>query len=146
MLFHVIEDELILREVMDKLIMTEGYNSISFESAEAYLDFRSWPQYFAPAAIIIDNRMPGMNGSSLVKHIRKESPFQRMIITTATPGDIETARKELCYELPKPCRYEQFQLLLRAVALCEKYNIDSTCGSMPKCSFGLDHPCPFYKV
>ncbi|MDQ6981647.1 MAG: hypothetical protein Q9M08_01390, partial [Mariprofundus sp.] len=117
-----------------------------FESAETYLDFYSSPQYIAPAAVIIDNRMSGMSGTCLVKQIRKGAPFQRIVITTATLGDIKTARKELCYELPKPFRYEQLQLLLRACASCAKYNSYSPCGWTPKCSFGLQHPCPFYKV
>jgi len=144
--FHVIENDHILRQVMNVLITTKGYKSLSFESAESYLDFYSLPQYTAPAAIIIDNEMSGMSGNCLIKHIRKDTPFQKIAIITTILEDIKTSRKELCYVLPKSFTLEQLELLLRGIALCEKYNLDSACGLTPKCSFGLENPCPFYEV
>jgi DNA-binding NtrC family response regulator len=144
MWFHVIEDEPGLRKVMGALVTIEGYKAACFESAEAYLDFFSSPQYITPAAVIIDNRLPGMRGTALVRHIREHRPLQKMVIATATLTDIKTAKTELCYELPKPFRYEQLKLLLRGLVECtETYGTDPECFEHGICEFGLEHLCPF---
>jgi len=144
MWFHIVDDEPALREIMRALIMAEGYKSASFKSAEAYMDFFSSPQYIKPVAIITDNRMSGMNGIELARCIRKRAPFQRIVITTATLADIEMVKSELCYELPKPFKYEQLNTMIQGLAECAKiHEDDSTCFKDGICSFGLEHQCPF---
>jgi len=129
---------------MGALVTIEGYKAACFESAEAYLDFFSSPQYITPVAVIIDNRLPGMRGTALVRHIRKKVPLQRMVIATATLADIKMDRMELCYKLPKPFRYEQLKLLLRGLVSCTAtYGADPECFEHAICAFGLGHPCPF---
>jgi len=120
MWFHIVEDEPELREIMRALITVEGYKAASFKSAEAYMVFFASLQYIKPVAIIIDNRMSGMNGIELARCIRKRVPFQRIVITTVTLADIETVKSELCYELPKPFRYKQLKkMLLGDGGMCE---------------------------
>jgi len=144
MWFHIVEDEPELREIMRALITIEGYKSASFKSAEAYMDFFTSPQYIKPTAIIMDNRMSGVNGLELARCIRKRAPFQRIAMTTATLADIETAKSELCYELPKPFKYEQLKTMLRGMAACAKaHEDDSIFFKNGICEFGLEHLCPF---
>jgi len=144
MWFHIVEDEPELREVMRALVTVEGYKAATFKNAEAYMGFFTSPQYIKPVAIIMDNRMSGMNGIELARCIRKRVPFQRIVITTATLKDIETVKTELCYELPKPFRYEQLQTMLRGMATCVKtHEDDSICFENGICRFGLEHLCPF---
>jgi len=147
MWFHIIEDEPELRKVMGALVSIEGYKAACFESAEAYLDFFSSPQYITPVAVIIDNRLPGMRGTALVRHIREQVPLQKMVIATATLTDIKTTRTELCYELPKPFRYEQLKLLLRGLVACtETYGADPECFEHAIYACGLGHLCPFVAI
>ncbi|GMQ99962.1 MAG: hypothetical protein BMS9Abin18_0792 [Zetaproteobacteria bacterium] len=74
MWFHIVDDEPVVREIMESLVAVEGYKATSFNSAEAYLDFFTSPQYIKPIAIIIDSRISGMKGLELVKTIRKRVP------------------------------------------------------------------------
>jgi len=142
--FHIVEDEPELREVMRALVTVEGYKPASFKNAEAYLDYFTSPQYIEPVAIIMDNKTSGVNGIELARCIRKRAPFQRMVITTATLEDIETAKSELCYELLKPFRYQRLKAMLRGLVLCtRKYGDDSLCLKSELCEFGLEHLCPF---
>jgi len=144
MWFHVIDDEAEFREIMTALVISEGYKAASFKSAEIYMDFFTSPQYIKPVAIIMDNRMSGMNGIELVKCIRKRAPFQRIVITTATLEDIEMVRSELCYELPKPFKYEQLKTMLGGLVACSKtHGDDFICFENGICMFGLEHICPF---
>jgi len=116
MWFHIVDDEPVVREIMESLVAVEGYNATSFNSAEAYLDFFTSPQYIKPIAIIIDSRISGMKGLELVKTIRKRVPSQRFIITTTMPTNIGTGKSELCYVLPKPFRHKQLATMLQELA------------------------------
>jgi len=144
MWLHLIEDGPELREVMSALITSEGHRAICFESAEAYLDFFSSPKYIAPAAIITDNRLPGMNGADLVKCIRQRLPSQKIVITTATIPDIKPVTAELCYELPKPFMYEELKALISDLAACTTtHDENNKYFEHAICEFGLEHLCPF---
>jgi len=142
MWFHIVDNEPVLREIMESLVTVEGYKAASFKNAETYLDFFNSPQYIKPAAIIIDNRMSGMSGIELVRIIRKHAPSQRLVIATATLTDIETVKSELCYALPKPFRYKQLKTMLRELVACAKiYEDDSICFKHGICEFGLGNLC-----
>jgi len=144
MWFHIIEDKPELREIIRAMATVEGYQPVSFKSAEAYMDFFNSSQYIKPVAIIMGNRMSGVNGIELARCIRKRVPFQRIVISTETLADIETVKSELCYELPKPFKYKQFKTMLRGLVACaKKYETDFTCLKSGICEFGLEHPCPF---
>jgi len=144
MWFHIIEDNRELREVMGALITVEGHKAVCFESAEAYLDFFSSPQYVAPAATITDNRLPGMNGTDLVKYIRQRLPSQKIVIATATIPDIKLVTAELCYELPKPFMYQELKALVAGLVACTTtHDENMKCFEHGICEFGLEHLCPF---
>jgi len=147
MWFHIVEDEPELREIIRAIVTAEGYKAASFRSAEEYMHFLQSPQYIKPVAVITDNRMSGMNGMELARSIRKRTLFQRIVITTATLSDIEMVKSELCYELPKPFKYEQIETMLRGLVACAKIHEDnSTCFKNGICRFGLEHLCPFGSV
>jgi len=145
MWFHIVDDEPELREILRALVIAEGYKPASFKSAEAYMGFFTSPQYIKPVAVITDNRMSGMNGIALARWIRKRASLQRIVIATATLADVDMVKSELCYELPKPFKYEQFKTMLRGLVECvEIHGDDSTCFKHGICSFGLEHQCPFF--
>jgi len=144
MWFHIIEDEAELRRIMGSLISVEGYKAACFEGVKAYLDFFSSPQYVTPAAILINSDLPDVKEGGLIRHIRQQAPFQKIVMVTAAPANIETARAELCYELIKPFEHEQLHFLLRGLVACtETYGVDPESFEHTECQFGLEHPCPF---
>ncbi|MCJ7771517.1 MAG: sigma-54 dependent transcriptional regulator [Desulfobacterales bacterium] len=83
----VIDDDDRLRQSFDKLLKEEGYKVISVASGEAGLDVL---KDVIPDLVILDVRLPGMNGLETFKTIHQIEPKLPSIIMTAF-GTTETA-------------------------------------------------------
>jgi len=83
----IIDDDDQLRKSFDKLITEEGYTAKSAASGEAGLKI---VQKESPDLVILDMRLPGMNGLETFKAIHKIEPKLPVIIMTAY-GTTETA-------------------------------------------------------
>ena len=62
----VVEDEPSIRKALSRLLTSAGYNAVTYGSAQAFLDGNLPKQ---PDLLILDVRMPGMNGLDLQKHL-----------------------------------------------------------------------------
>ena len=83
----VIDDDDQLRKSFEKLLIEEGYAVESAASGEAGLKL---VQKKVPDLVILDVRLPGMNGLETFQHIHKIEPKLPVIIMTAF-GTTETA-------------------------------------------------------
>jgi nitrogen regulation protein NR(I) len=83
----VIDDDDQLRKSFEKLLIEEGYVVESAASGEAGLKL---VQDNVPDLVILDMRLPGMNGLETFQHIHKIEPKLPVIIMTAF-GTTETA-------------------------------------------------------
>jgi len=83
----IIDDDDQLRKSFDKLLTEEGYNVISAASGEAGLKM---VQNEIPDLVILDMRLPGMNGLETFQAIHEIEPKLPVIIMTAY-GTTETA-------------------------------------------------------
>ncbi|MBI9085802.1 MAG: sigma-54-dependent Fis family transcriptional regulator [Desulfobacterales bacterium] len=83
----IIDDDDQLRKSFDKLLTEEGYQIISAASGEAGLE---QIRQSVPDLVILDMRLPGMNGLETYKAIRLLEPKLPTIIMTAF-GTTETA-------------------------------------------------------
>jgi nitrogen regulation protein NR(I) len=83
----IIDDDDILRESFQKLLTEEGYKVESAASGEAGLE---GIQKKAPDLVIVDVRLPGMNGLETFQAIHELEPKLPVIIMTAY-GTTETA-------------------------------------------------------
>ncbi|OPX37477.1 MAG: Fis family transcriptional regulator [Desulfobacteraceae bacterium 4484_190.2] len=83
----IIDDDDQLRKSFEKLLAEEGYNVITASSGEAGLKMVS---YDPPDLVILDMRLPGMNGFDTFKAIHQIEPRLPVIIMTAY-GTTETA-------------------------------------------------------
>lgn len=101
----VVDDEDAVREVLARHLQGEGYEVESFEGPEPAIERA---REAAPAVIVSDLKMPGMDGIRFLHAIRKEHgrDIPAFIIVTAY-GDLGTAREAIrdgAYEyLLKPC-------------------------------------------
>src|SRR5947199_9880062 len=72
-LVFLIDDDASVRKGVSRLLRSAGYKSESFESAS---DFLQREQHPGPACMIVDVRMPGINGmdlqEALIQHRRQE--------------------------------------------------------------------------
>jgi FixJ family two-component response regulator len=69
------------------LLSTAGIESRSYGSAEEYLDST---QLTEPACLLLDNQLPGMSGTELLKRIVEATPNSSVIMITGF-GDVPTA-------------------------------------------------------
>lgn len=87
----VIDDELFVRELLQEFLSKEGYKVYLAESGEKAINLvKSNPVEIA----LIDLKMPGMDGISTLKEIKKIAPDTIAIILTGYPT-IETSIEAL---------------------------------------------------
>jgi len=145
-MFHIIDDEPMLRELLDAIIDDAGFSSRSFESGEAYLRFLHSPDFEKPTAILSDVSMPGMTGYDLAFEIRKVYPLQKVVLITGNVNDehVQQVDKYLCYTLAKPFDPETIIDLLISLNACEEaHKHNASLKYFQECKFAIHHNCPF---
>jgi FixJ family two-component response regulator len=80
----VIDDDISVRESLDMLIRNAGWQPETFESAQEFL---SRPRVFVPNCLVLDVRLPGLNGLELQKHVAADRPDMPIIFITGY-GDV----------------------------------------------------------
>ena len=88
---YFVDDDDAYRRSLARLLKSAGYSAESFPSAQSFLD--SVPIANITGVLIVDLRMPGMNGFDLQKRVKEFSSGLQIIIITgnAHPGDRERA-------------------------------------------------------
>jgi len=145
--FHIIEDDLPLREAIIEIIKYEGYHAISFESAEAYLQYFHSNEFEHPISVLTDVKLPGIQGYDLALAIHRKSPSQKIVIMTgyANSEKIAQVANKLCYILSKPFHFEELMQVLTSLDHCSQAH-KTTYKPYPKfCAFGLEKPCPLHQ-
>ena len=109
----VVDDDKSVRESLESLAETAGYETALFASAEEFLQSGHHDDHWA--CLILDVRLPGMSGVELYRHLTNSSRSIRTIIITAhaDPGINAWATKAGVMAL----LYKPFQpeVLLQAV-------------------------------
>ena len=79
----VVDDDVSVREALEALIRSEGWETETFASAEAFL---ARPRAFAPSCLVLDVTLPDLNGLDLQKRLvgRDDMP----IIFISGYGDV----------------------------------------------------------
>jgi FixJ family two-component response regulator len=75
-----VDDDFRVRESLESLIESAGYEPVVFASAEEFLQSGTLP---AATCVITDVRMPGMDGIELQRRIRLERPDLPIIFISA---------------------------------------------------------------
>lgn len=87
----VVDDELMMRKLMEKILVKDGYKVITAEDGEDALQKLNEQSI---NLIISDMQMPTMNGFELLKHVKEVCPGVGVIIMTAY-GDTYTVKDAL---------------------------------------------------
>ncbi|MGY3609455.1 MULTISPECIES: response regulator transcription factor [unclassified Bradyrhizobium] len=82
----VIDDDVSVRESLELLIGNAGYQSEIFESAREFL---SRPRVFVPNCLVLDVRLPELNGLELQRRVAVDRPDMPIIFITGY-GDVPT--------------------------------------------------------
>jgi FixJ family two-component response regulator len=83
-LVFAIDDDKSVRKGLTRLLRSAGYKSEIFESAS---DFLEREQHTGPACVIVDVRMPGLNGMDLQETLIQSQREEQLIFITGH-GDI----------------------------------------------------------
>ena len=83
----VVDDEAAARSGMEKLLAQDGFIvDVAASGEEALAIAAERP----PAVVVTDLKMPGMDGLTLLKHLREQDPYVPVIVVTAF-GDVSSA-------------------------------------------------------
>ncbi len=82
----VVDDDLSIRESLELLILSAGWQPETFASAQEFL---SRPRTCAPSCLVLDLSLPGLNGLELQKRVISERTDMPIIFITGY-GDVPT--------------------------------------------------------
>lgn len=115
----VVEDEDIMREALVDYFSDEGHKVDAANDGDNALKKINSEDY---SVMIIDLRLPGRDGLSILKEIRTKNPKAKVIIITAYPS-VETKTEALqsgaIDYLPKPFELDYLESIIR-----QSYDID----------------------
>src|SRR5437588_11878546 len=80
----VVDDDISVRESLDLLIQSEGWQPETFASAQEFL---ANPRKLAPSCLVLDVSLPGLNGLDLQKRVAVERIDMPIIFITGQ-GDV----------------------------------------------------------
>jgi DNA-binding NtrC family response regulator len=87
----VVDDEAMMRSLLEKILGRDGYRVFTAEDGEAALRVLSREKV---SIVISDLKMPNLNGFDLLKTVKKQYPHIGMIMMTAY-GDTYTVKDAL---------------------------------------------------
>lgn len=79
-----VDDDRRVRESIHSVLESAGYDAATFESAESFLESGLLPRL---RCVILDVRLPGLDGVELQQRIRQQTPFMPVIFVTAHDDD-----------------------------------------------------------
>src|SRR5580698_8483686 len=92
----VVDDDVSVRESLESLIRSAGWQPETFASAQEFLDY---PRIVIPNCLVLDVSLPGLNGLDLQSLVAGERTDMPIIFITGH-GDVPLARPELAHDLP----------------------------------------------
>lgn len=87
----VVDDDISVRESLELLIRSEGWQPKTFASAKAFLDHL---RVLVPNCLVLDLSLPGLNGLDLQKRVAAQRPDMPIIFITGY-GDVPTTVKAM---------------------------------------------------
>jgi CheY-like chemotaxis protein len=98
----MVDDEAQFRKTTERILTRKGFRTILAESGEAAIDKLAE----APDVVVLDIKMPGMDGHQVLAEIKKRLPDLPVIMLTGH-GDLQSAQESLSKGafdyLTKPC-------------------------------------------
>jgi FixJ family two-component response regulator len=98
----VVDDDVSVRESLEPLIRSEGWQAETFESAQEFL---TRPRALVPSCLVLDLSLPGLNGLELQKRIAVERTDMPIIFITGygnVPMTVQAMKAGAVEFLTKP--------------------------------------------
>ena len=107
----VVDDDISVRESLELLFKSAGWEPRLFESAQAFL---AWPGLNTPSCLVLDVTLPGLNGLELQKQLTGRVTMPIIFITGYgdVPMSVQAMKAGAVEFLTKPLKHDE---LLEAV-------------------------------
>lgn len=108
----IVDDDISVRESLELLIHSQGWQAETFELAQEFLDH---PMVLVPSCLVLDVSLPGLNGLELQKRVAFERAEMPIIFITGhgnVPMSVEAMKAGAIEFLTKPFSKD---LLLKAI-------------------------------
>ena len=109
----IVDDEKQIRNILSQLLRDEGYATETAENGEKALTLAD---SFCPDLILMDQKMPGMDGIEAMSRIRRNLPDVTVIILTAHASvelAVEAIKRGAYDYLPKPFDNDELLITIR---------------------------------
>jgi DNA-binding NtrC family response regulator len=106
----IVDDEEVLRDVLDAVLRREGFDVVSASTGEEALSMLDGEEI---DLIILDVMLPGISGIDTMRAIRISNPYLPVIIITAfssIDGAIDAMKQGAFHYIPKPFKNEEVVL------------------------------------
>ncbi|CAM4169266.1 response regulator [Lederbergia lenta] len=105
----VVDDQLGIRILLNEILQKEGYQTFQAANGLQALDIL---EKHAPDLVLLDMKIPGMDGLEILKRMKKKEPDIRVIIMTAY-GELEMIESSnklgALAHFPKPFDIEEIR-------------------------------------
>lgn len=136
----VVEDEARLRQGLMRAIPAMGFAPLEAGSAEEAIKVM---ERESCEVILLDLRLPGMNGLAFFEIVRERWPSTQVIITTGY-GNLEAAQKAIHLDavefLTKPCALHDMELAIARA--CQRNLLSARKGAASNPAFHTPAPLP----
>jgi FixJ family two-component response regulator len=109
----VVDDDISVRESLELLISSEGWQPETFESAQEFL---ARPRPSVPSCLVLDVSLPGLNGLDLQKRVAVERADMPIIFITGhadIPMSVQAMKAGAVEFLTKPFGDEELLSAIR---------------------------------
>jgi len=117
-MFHVVDDEDYVREIVTAMIKAQGHTSMAFGSPDEYISFAKSIDFIDPVAVFTDVKMPGMTGYKMMNCISELKPGLKFVVMTPEL-EIESAyAMKACMYLRKPFKMDTLTKIVDTLIRC----------------------------
>ena len=146
-MFHVIDDQKYIAEMIGRLMGSLGYESSVFTSPEAYLEYVESPDFKQPKGTITDIDMPNINGYEMMMRASRLRSNLRFTVMTGEPYIEHEFKHKACMYLTKPFRLPRLRLMAERMSVCAQGVVAAGDDSCTRCDnrmvFGISGwECP----
>lgn len=117
-MFHVVDDEDYVRELVTAMLERQGYETMAFGSPTDYIHFVKSSDFSDPVGVFIDVKMPVMAGYELMNIVTKYRPGLKFVVMTAGPEISPEYATKACMYLGKPFRMDTLIKIADSLTRC----------------------------
>jgi len=112
-MFHIVDDQPCIRELVVNIFEKLGFGALSFDSAEAYISYMKTPEYQTPYATFTDINMPTMTGYELMDAVFESSATHPFVIMSSEVKVCENYINAARGYLKKPFKIKDIQEIIK---------------------------------